>query len=153
MSRKKKKSKSLLPKRIAGVKVPKAVRKGRFGELLASKTGQALIAEALMAAGGVAAAKKASDSPEARSFVHDAAETVRRAGDTDKVDAGSARDVLAYALGEAARSFADALRQGPNGHDANGHDTPAEETPDWLTAQAEVDDAKKKHSASVAAPL
>ena len=42
-----KKARSFLPKKIAGVKVPKSVRKGRFGELLASPTGQALIAEAV----------------------------------------------------------------------------------------------------------
>ena len=42
-----KKTRSFLPKKIAGVKVPKSVRKGRFGELLASPTGQALIAEAV----------------------------------------------------------------------------------------------------------
>ncbi|THD75131.1 MAG: hypothetical protein E7812_17835 [Phenylobacterium sp.] len=42
-----KKIKSFLPKKIAGVKVPKSVRRGRFGELLASPTGQALIAEAV----------------------------------------------------------------------------------------------------------
>jgi len=44
----KKKRKALLPKRIAGVKVPKSARKGRFGELLASRTGQALLADALI---------------------------------------------------------------------------------------------------------
>lgn len=151
---KKKKSKSLLPKKIAGVKVPKAVRKGRFGELLASKTGQALIAEAIMAAGAVAGAKKASDSSKARSFVHDAAQAVRKAGDSPKADVQGATDVIAYALGEAARTFADALRRGPNSH--NGHDSredaanalgPAEVQPDWLTAEAEVNDAKKKHPA------
>jgi hypothetical protein len=41
-----KKSRSFLPKRIAGVKVPKKARKGRFGELLVSPSGQAAIAEA-----------------------------------------------------------------------------------------------------------
>ena len=39
--------KSFLPKKIAGVKVPKKARKGRFGELLASPSGQAAIAEAV----------------------------------------------------------------------------------------------------------
>jgi hypothetical protein len=41
-----KKSRNVLPKRIAGVKVPKKARKGRFGELLVSPSGQAAIAEA-----------------------------------------------------------------------------------------------------------
>lgn len=118
MAKKKRKTKSLLPKRIAGVKVPKAVRKGRFGELLASRTGQVLIAEALMAAGAVAGAKKASESPKARHLVHEAAERVRHAGDGGGREMGAASATLAYALGEAARSFADALRHGGDHEDA-----------------------------------
>jgi hypothetical protein len=45
-----KKNQNFLPKRIAGVKVPKSVRKGPLGELIASPAGPALIAEAVMAA-------------------------------------------------------------------------------------------------------
>ena len=41
------KKKNFLPKKIAGVKVPKAARKGRFGELLASPAGQSALAEAV----------------------------------------------------------------------------------------------------------
>lgn len=51
MAKAKKKDKpvDLLPKRIAGVKVPKKVRRGRFGQLLASPSGQKLILDALNA--------------------------------------------------------------------------------------------------------
>ena len=45
-----KKTQNYLPKRIAGVKVPKSVRKGPLGELIASPEGPALIAEAVMVA-------------------------------------------------------------------------------------------------------
>jgi hypothetical protein len=110
MGKKRKRSKGIIPKRIAGVKVPKAVRKGRFGELLASKTGQALIAHAILGAGAVAAGLKAKDSPKVRDAAHDAKHTV---GDAAANAGGAAGDVsatLAFALGEAARSFADALR-------------------------------------------
>jgi hypothetical protein len=41
---------SFLPKRIAGVKVPKSVRKGPLGELIASAEGPGLLAEAVMTA-------------------------------------------------------------------------------------------------------
>lgn len=143
MAKKKRKTKSLLPKRIAGVKVPKAVRKGRFGELLASRTGQVLIAEALMAAGAVAGAKKAGESPKARHLVHEAAERVRHAGDGGGREMGAASATLAYALGEAARSFADALR-----HDNDGHDPAPHGTAD------DGDDAeKKRQQAYEAGPL
>ena len=114
---KKKRRKSLLPKRIAGVKVPKAVRKGRFGELLASQTGRALLAEAVLAAGAIGAAKKAGDAvadkaaegPSVRSFATGLAERLQHG---DGKEAGAA---LAFALGEAARVFFNAIgehRQG-----------------------------------------
>jgi hypothetical protein len=152
MAKTKKKAKSFLPKRIAGVKVPKSVRKGRLGEMLASRTGQALIAEAIMATGAVAVAKKASDSPKARGFIHNAAERVRNAGDEAGHDAGVAGGVLAYALGEAARSFADALKRG--GDDA-GLRTGGEMawTPDYGAPEPRTDAKKKPASSREAAPL
>ncbi|HEV2532897.1 hypothetical protein [Phenylobacterium sp.] len=52
-----KKTQTYLPKRIAGVKVPKSVRKGPLGELIASPTGPALLAEAVM----IARAKQIKD--------------------------------------------------------------------------------------------
>lgn len=137
MAKKTRKTQSLLPKRIAGVKVPKAVRKGRFGELLASRTGQVLIAEAIMAAGAVAGAKKAGESPKARRLVHQAAERVRHAGDGGGRELGAASATLAYALGEAARSFADALRHGDDGHEPNRHDAPAGGDTEKKTQQAD----------------
>lgn len=142
MAKKKRKTKSLLPKRIAGVKVPKAVRKGRFGELLASRTGQVLIAEAIMAAGAVAGAKKAGESPKARRMFHDAAERVRHAGDGGGREMGAASATLAYALGEAARSFADALRHG----DDSPHTVPDGPADDG-------DAEKKRQQAYEAGPL
>lgn len=112
MAKKQKKAKGLIPRKIAGVKVPKAVRKGRFGELLASKTGQAIIAQAILGAGAVAAGVKAKDSPKLRKYAKGAKETVAETTH----DAGrQARDVssnLAYAVGLAARAFADALKRG-----------------------------------------
>ena len=110
MAKSRKKSKGLIPKRIAGVKVPKKVRKGRFGDLLASKTGQAVIAQAILGAGAVAAGLKAKDDPTvrrmAREVGHGVADTTRDATHAT-AEAGS---TLAYALGEAARTFAEALR-------------------------------------------
>jgi hypothetical protein len=110
MARSKKKSKSVIPKRIAGVKVPKKVRKGRFGELLASKTGQALIAQAILGAGAVAAGLKATDEPKLRGAAKRA--KARFAGKTDGAGGAASAAVgaaLAYAVGEAARTFAEAL--------------------------------------------
>src|SRR5436309_876471 len=102
-------TKSLLPKRIAGVKIPKKVRKGQFAEILNSKAGQALIAEAVMAVAALAAAKKAKESPKIRGAMADAKDKVF---DTGK-DANDSAATLTYALGEAVRSFSDALHRGP----------------------------------------
>jgi hypothetical protein len=118
-----KKSKSFLPKRIAGVKVPKKVRKGRFGELLASPAGQALLAEAIMAVGAMASAKKVADSPQAREKLGGVADALRSGGKKAKRKAPQVSDAVAYALGEAARSFADALhRRGGDDHDLTSAD-------------------------------
>jgi hypothetical protein len=111
MGKKRKGLKGVIPKKIAGVKVPKSVRQGRFGELLASKTGQAVIAQAILGAGAVAAGLKAKDSPTVREAAHDAKHKVKdTAGDATGA-AGDMTATLAFALGEAARSFADALRR------------------------------------------
>jgi hypothetical protein len=46
-----------IPKRIAGVKIPKSVRKGALGSFLNSSAGQLLLAEALVLLGGVLGVK------------------------------------------------------------------------------------------------
>jgi hypothetical protein len=143
-----KKNRSFLPKRIAGVKVPKAVRKGRFGELLASPTGQAVIAEAIMAIGAVAGAKKVADSPEARCKLADMAVDLKHAGKTAKPKAAPAiNGAVAYALGEAARSFSDALhRHGDRG------EQPERGAEAW-TGPDDGGESKKKPISYEAGPL
>ena len=108
MAKDRKKSKRLLPKRIAGIKVPKAVRKGRFGELLASPRGQALIAQAVLGVGAVAGGLKAKDSSKVKSATQDV--KAKLGGVSESV--AETNGALAYALGEAARSFAEAYRRG-----------------------------------------
>ena len=51
------KSKIKVPKRVAGVKIPKSVRKGPVMDFVNSSTGRLLIAEALTAALAVFAYK------------------------------------------------------------------------------------------------
>lgn len=139
-----KKSKSFLPKRVAGVKVPKRVRKGRIGEFLASRAGKALIAEAVMAAGAVAGARKIKNSPVARSTLADTGRSLKHAGTEAGREVGAATSTLAYALGEAARSFADAMHRNGDGRDVR--DGPA-----WETSSPPRD-AKKKPEAYPAPP-
>jgi hypothetical protein len=111
--------------------VPKAVRQGRFGELLASKTGQALIAQAVLGAGAVAAGIKAKDDPKVRKAAAGAKDKLKNAGADATEGAGLATTTIAYALGEAARSFADAIRHGESRSFAGGDDADTVWTPDY----------------------
>lgn len=138
MAKKKKKAKNHLPKRIAGVKVPKSVRRSRFGALLASPAGQALVAEAVLGAGALVATKTAHN-PKVREGAKGATDRIGHAGDEAKHEFAAASSTLTYAVGEAARSFADALRHGAPEDEEHPHkdgprwssddEKPAETTP------------------------
>ena len=133
----KKKTKSAIPKKIAGVKVPRSVRKGRFGELLASRSGQAVIAQAILGAGAVAAGFKAKDAPGVRRAAHDAKAGAGHA--VQSVEAGGAQ--LAYALGEAARTFAEALRRGEPRSFSGGA---TDEASAWIPSEGPKADEKAR---------
>jgi hypothetical protein len=128
------KKNKFLPKRVGGVKVPKRIRKSGMGQFLASPAGQALIAQAVVAAGAVAGAKKVKDSPKAREALADIGHDLKHAGADVGGEANSATATLAYALGEAARSFTDALH-----HNGERHDGPA-----WAPSNPAAPPAGKK---------
>lgn len=155
-----KKKKAGLPKRIAGVRVPKAVRKGRIADLLASRQGQALIAEAILGAGALAAGMKAKDDPKVRKLAKDAKGSVAHAGDDAAGAFGGGASTLAYALSEAARAFAEALRNGgPAERRSFAPDAEAEAeawTPDYGAPEGVTEGKaprKKQPSAPNAQPL
>jgi len=99
------KRKKRLPKRIAGVKVPKSVRKGRLGKTIASSTGRTVLAEVFMAAGAVAVAKKAKESGGAHDALAEVAHRLRDAGSVKGPEKAAADGTVTYAIGEAARAF------------------------------------------------
>ena len=103
-----KKSKALLPKRIGKVKVGKSVRKGALADVLTSKAGQALIAQAVLAVGAVAATKLKKNRK-----VRSAVATAKAKGGEVGQEANAATATLTYALGEAVRSFSEALHRAP----------------------------------------
>ncbi|MGQ7792607.1 hypothetical protein ACUN0C_09380 [Faunimonas sp. B44] len=117
---KKKKKKSGLPKTIAGVKIPKEIRKGAVGQFIASPAGQAMIGEMLFAA--VAAFRNSgSRSKLAIAARHPAATAefaASKAADvtSDAIEALRERTAsLSEAFGEAARQFIDTMAQGAGG--------------------------------------
>jgi hypothetical protein len=103
-----KKSKALLPKRIGKVKVGKSVRKGALADVLTSKAGQALIAQAVLAVGAIGAAKLKKSRKAQRAVAVAKVKT----GEIGH-EAGAATATLTYALGEAVRSFSEALHRAP----------------------------------------
>jgi len=150
-----KKNKSLLPRRIAGVKVPKAVRKGRMAAAIASPTGRAVLAEVLMAAAAVAGAKKVKDSPKARTVLADVADRLRDAGGEAGQavkGAGKAANVatgaVTFAVAEAARAFLDALDRRKT---AAAEEASASHPEGWTEA-ADALESKKKPSSFEGVP-
>jgi hypothetical protein len=95
-----------VPKRVAGVKIPKAVRKGPVMDFVNSKAGRLLIAEALTAAIGVFAYK------------HKDSETLKRAGSKIQNGAVETREAvkrntarMSFAFSEAVTAFRTALAE------------------------------------------
>jgi len=132
-----KRKKVKLPKRIAGVKLPKATRKGPIADFLNSSGGQVLLAEALVLAAGVFGARRVAAQagapwdPGMREHIADA----------------SAR--LAHASREALQAFRAALSEPSPLLDeiSDTDDTSSEESPGFVPAE-EVAVAKKKRATS-----
>lgn len=104
-----------IPKRVAGVKIPKAIRKGPIMDFANSSAGQLLLAEALIAAAGLFAAKRIN-SEDAGEMLRHPFDSLQRAGhrvgarvndSTEAIHRNTAR--LQFALGEAVRAFRQAL--------------------------------------------
>ena len=132
-----KRKKVKLPKRIAGVKLPKATRKGPIVDFLNSSGGQVLLAEALVLAAGVFGARRVAAQagapwePGMREHIADA----------------SAR--LAHASREALQAFRSALSEPSPLLDeiSDTDDTSSEESAGFVPAE-EVAVAKKKRATS-----
>jgi hypothetical protein len=103
---KKSKGKIKVPKRVAGIKIPKTVRKGPVMDFVNSTAGRMLIAEALTVA-IAALAVKHSDAASARKLKNGIANA------QDTVKDGAAR--LSYAFGEAVTAFRVALTEPQTG--------------------------------------
>jgi hypothetical protein len=108
-----KKLKIKLPKRVAGVKIPKSVRKGPVGQFLNSGAGQILIAEALVAAAGTLAVSRSDADSGTGDAVRHPIDTTRRVGSRTASAGADQAARMSYALREAARAFREAMEVGP----------------------------------------
>ncbi|HET9446140.1 MAG TPA: hypothetical protein VFO35_07780 [Steroidobacteraceae bacterium] len=102
-----------LPKRVAGVKIPKSVRKGPVGQFLNSGAGQVVIAQALVAAAGALAVSRTDSDSSLGDVVHHPIDATRRAGKQAAQASSDQAARMSYALREAARAFRDAMENGP----------------------------------------
>ena len=110
-----KKVKIKLPKQVAGIKIPKVVRKGPLGQFLNSGAGQLILAETLVAAAAVFTAAKTDPNSAVGDVLRHPAQSAGHLGHT-LADAGSHEtERLSYALKEAARAFREALQNGNGG--------------------------------------
>lgn len=105
-----KKNKTALPKRIAGVKVPKALRKGRAGRFLASPVGMALVSDAILAAGVAAVGTQAKLGSATRKFADHPLAGLTRLRDDARQRGEESTEALRGAFAAASVAFADALR-------------------------------------------
>ena len=127
-----------LPKRIAGLKLPKATRKGPIVDFLNSSGGQVLLAEALVLAAGVFGARRVAAQAGAP----------WDPGMRENIADASAR--LAHACREALQAFRAALSDPSPLLDETSDEIQnarSEESPEFVAAE-EVAVAKKKRAAA-----
>jgi hypothetical protein len=102
-TKKAKKAEGGLPKKVAGVKVPKAVRKsGSLASLFGSQLGREILADALIAAAGAAAA--------ALTRTRAAKDTGKALAETGSQAASTGADLTGTAVGAVANVVTDAAR-------------------------------------------
>jgi len=99
-----------VPKRIAGVKIPKTVRKGPVVDFLNSSGGQVLIAEALLLAARSFAVKRVDPNSPVGEFIHHPVERAKEAALSGKAAAQRAGDGAAEASERLAHAFEEGMR-------------------------------------------
>jgi hypothetical protein len=100
-----KKRKGKFPKRVAGVKIPKRVRKGPVADFLSSHAGQIAVAEALALAAGAFAAKRDHEDGEGLGALRRPIEQLKATGGRAAGTVSDGSDRIARALREAAQTF------------------------------------------------
>ena len=118
-----KKDKSKGSKKIAGVKLPKALRKSALGTLFTSQLGREILADALMAAAGAAAAALVKKRPTSGQV----SETGKAVAGAGANAASATRDAVQEAAGAVAGIVTEAARHilpgaGEDAADSKGYD-------------------------------
>jgi hypothetical protein len=111
MAKHTKQAKFKLPKRIAGVKIPKVIRKGPLGHFLNSNAGQLILAETAVAMAAAFTAVKADEDSSVADTLRHPVDGARRLGSAVLDASTDEGDRLTHAFREAARAFRDALHE------------------------------------------
>jgi hypothetical protein len=139
-----------LPKRVAGIKIPKAVRKGPIAKFLNTSGGQVLLAEGLLMAAAVYAARRIDPEVSTGDVLRHPIDSLnmRRASHGNReASLGAASERLARAFRAGMSAFRGALQDG-------GSDmilTPDQAQATAATLEPETEAARKKSSRNEAA--
>ena len=104
------KHKMKLPKRIAGIKIPKVIRKGALGHFLNSNAGQLVVAETLTALAAAFTASKVDDMSVGENLRHPV-KGGRRVGHLLAAAGSDQSERLTHAFRQAGKAFHDALHE------------------------------------------
>jgi hypothetical protein len=138
-----------IPKRIAGVKIPKSIRKGAVGQFLGSSAGQVLLAEALLLAGGALAGRRMNGEPAGEALRHPV-DSLKKAGRAAVTRGGSTREAVDDASARLSRAFSEAVRtfRAVLAEQDSAGTAGLPETNPPLQTEPQVDGAKKKSGGS-----
>jgi hypothetical protein len=130
--------KGKLPKRFAGVKIPKAARKGPVADFITSSGGQVILAEALLAAASVLAVKTVDPDSRAGQALRHPIESLKAAGRSGKSALDSAEDRASSASARLSNAFNEAIRAFRNAL-ANDYPRSEGESEDDLSTRPDMD--------------
>jgi hypothetical protein len=132
-----------VPKRIAGVKIPKRIRKGPIGHFLKSSGGQIVLAEALLAVGAFYAARRFDASTPTGETLRHPLDSLRAGRDWSR----GTSERLTRAFGAGVHAFRAALNEpSPDVASQQGLDAPGD-------APEDAGPPRKKRSSRSEAPL
>jgi hypothetical protein len=134
-----------IPKRIAGLKIPKTVRKGPVVEFLNSSAGQLVLAQVLLAIGARYAVKHTDPESTSGKTIRHPVQTLRTLSDDVGERADEVRARFARACTAAAQAFRSAMEDGqeelPLASEATSNPN-QEEEPRAKKSQVLSDDAR-----------
>ena len=143
-----------IPKRVAGMKIPKSVRKGPVRDFLNSSAGQLLVAEALVAVSGVLIARRSDGDSRFAEFMQHPLESLRTQGSMRarqvRATVSDESRALSHAFSEALRAFRGAMDEAHESGRQTAPENMSQDAGEVMSGdlQTEPERAKKKPAGS-----